>query len=319
MRLLLAILLLAAPAYGQIANPTTASSLGLGTTDSVSFSNVTVGSFPTGSDRGFAGQSSSKQLIMYGTNVTTSVPAFYGWTGFANTAMEAGTARTNLALGAANNVTFSNVTANGNATLSGVNNTATAQTASSASSLMTRGLSDARYSFSQWYTGYELLALDNTTTTLKTLNSGNASGGIFDNQMVTIPNENAKFNLPIDWRTTGQVKVVSYWSDRGATNVGGTNANIAIFCLPLIRTPTNNTTDSGGVSGTQVMTTFTATYGGTGRYYIVEQTLDFATVSGINATNPMQIKFVELQRRGADATDTSTNTIWLSGVHIYVP
>jgi hypothetical protein len=204
--------------------------------------------------------------------------------------------------------------------LGGTLNTAPSQTnAASASSLMTRGLSDARYSFSQWYTGYELLALDNTTTTLKTLLSGNASGGIFDNQMVTIPDGNTKFNLPIDWRTTGQVKVVSYWSDRGATNVGGTNANIAIFCLPCSRIPTNNTTDSGSVTGTQVTTTFTANYGGAGRYYIVEQTLDFATVSGINATNPLQVKFVELQRRGTDAADTSTNTIWLSGVHIYVP
>lgn len=147
----LLLLVAATTAYAQIDNPTTALSLGLGSTDSVLFSNVTVGSFPTGSDRGFAGQSSSKQLVMYGTNVTTSVPAFYGWTGFANTAMDAGAARTNLALGAANNVTFSNVTANGNATLSGVNNTAPSQTASSASSLMTRSLSDNNYLGEFWH------------------------------------------------------------------------------------------------------------------------------------------------------------------------
>jgi hypothetical protein len=194
-----------------------------------------------------------------------------------------------------------------------------AQTADSGTSLMTRDLSDARYSFSQWYTGYELLALDNTTGALKTLNSGNSSGGIFDNQMVAVTEGNSKFNLPIDWRVTGQVKIISYWSDRGATNVGGTNANIAVMCLPWLRNPTNNTASSGGVSGTQITNVFTATYGGTGRYYIVEQTLDFATVSGINATNPLQVKFVEFQRRGSDAIDTSTNTIWLSGVHIYVP
>jgi hypothetical protein len=54
--------------------------------------------------------------------------------------------RTAIGLGATNTVTFSNITASGtlaatgNVTLSGVNNTATAQTADSASSLMTRGL-----------------------------------------------------------------------------------------------------------------------------------------------------------------------------------
>ena len=58
--------------------------------------------------------------------------------------------RTNLGLGATNAVTFSNITASGtlaatgNVTMSGVNNTATAQTADSASSLMTRALTDQR-------------------------------------------------------------------------------------------------------------------------------------------------------------------------------
>jgi hypothetical protein len=60
----------------------------------------------------------------------------------------AGGARTNLELGVTNNVTFSNITASGtfsatgNATLSGVNNTAPSQTASSGASLMTRDLVD---------------------------------------------------------------------------------------------------------------------------------------------------------------------------------
>jgi hypothetical protein len=256
------------------------------------------------------------------------VPAFYGWSGFESTAFSAATARTNLELGATNNVTFSNVTASGtltatgNATLNGVNNTMpNATNAASASSLMTRELSDARYSFSRWYTGYELVGLDNTTSSLKTLNSGNGSGGIFDAQMLALPNEGTKFNLPVDWRVAGQVKIVSYWTDRVATNSGGTNADIAIWSQPFARNPTNNLALPGSVSGTQVQSVFTANYGGSGaaRVYVVEQTMDFATVSGISATNPMQIKFVELQRRGADATDTSTNTIWLSGVHIYVP
>ena len=69
---------------------------------------------------------------------------------FLGGATAAATSRTNLELGATNNVTFSNITASGtlavtgNVTLSGVNNTATAQTADSASSLMTRALTDQR-------------------------------------------------------------------------------------------------------------------------------------------------------------------------------
>jgi hypothetical protein len=186
---------------------------------------------------------------------------------------------------------------------------------------MTRDLSDARYSFSRWYTGYDLVGLDNTTAALKTLSSGSGGGGIFDTQMVGVPDVGTKFNLPVDWRVAGQVKIVSYWTDRTATNSGGTNADIAIWSTPFARNPTNNLALPGSVSGTQVQSVFTANYGGSGesRVYVVEQTMDFATVSGISATNPMQIKFVELQRRASDATDTSTNTIFLSGVHIYVP
>jgi hypothetical protein len=81
------------------------------------------------------------------------------------------TSRTNLGLGATNAVTFSNITAtgtlgvsntatfstnvtvSGNATLNGSDNLMpNATTASSASSLMTRGLSDARYTTSVWLT-----------------------------------------------------------------------------------------------------------------------------------------------------------------------
>jgi hypothetical protein len=221
-----------------------------------------------------------------------------------------------------NPATFSGtLTATGNITMSGTANTAPLQTASSGASLMTRELSDARYSFSRWYTGYELLGLDNTTGALKALSAGNGTGGIFDVQMVAVPDVITKFNLPVDWRVAGQVKIVSYWTDRSATNSGGTNADIAIWSASFARNPTNNSVLPGAVSGTQVKSVFTANYGGVGasRVYVVEQTMDFATVSGISATNPMQIKFVELQRRGPDATDTSTNTIWLSGVHIYVP
>ena len=126
---------------------TTRTNFGLGGTNTVTFSNLQLNSFSSGGSGGFVGRNGT-QLALYGTNVSSSVPAFYGWDGFNNAALSAGTSRTNLGLGATNNVTFSNITASGtlavtgNVTLSGVNNTATAQTASSGSSLMTRTLTD---------------------------------------------------------------------------------------------------------------------------------------------------------------------------------
>lgn len=161
---------------------TSRTNLGLGGTNTVTFSNIQLNSFPGGGSTGFVGHSAG-QLTLYGTNVSTSVPAFYGYDGFNNTAFSAATARTNLALGATNNVTFSNVTASGtltatgNATLNGTDNLAPSQTTNSASSLMTRSLSDARYlpNFSQFLNGrfYYQTAADWMPT--KATNGGTAS------------------------------------------------------------------------------------------------------------------------------------------------
>jgi hypothetical protein len=85
------------------------------------------------------------KLSIATNSVSFTVPLLFSGT---NTTA---TTRTNLALGATNAVTFSNITANGtltatgNATFNGVNNTMpNATTASSASSLMTRELVDTR-------------------------------------------------------------------------------------------------------------------------------------------------------------------------------
>jgi hypothetical protein len=239
----------------------------------------------------------------------------------------ASTTRTNLGLGATNAVTFSNITASGtftatgNATLNGVGNTAPSQTASSGSSLMTRDLSDARYSFSRWYSAADLLYLEQSTF-IPTVLRGNAAGfSPLTAQMVVVLDVNTKWSLPIDYRVGGQVRVVSYWSDRVLTNSGGTNADIAVWTFPSAAQPISNTISNNLTQGTQIKTVYTANYGGTdnSRYYVVDQLVDFGTITNISATNPMQIKYIELQRRGADATDTSTNSIYLSGVHIYVP
>jgi hypothetical protein len=319
---------------------TTRNNLGLGATSAPTFSNINLAIFGSGSSGGFAGRNSGGLFEIYGTNVSTSVPAFYGWSGSANTAFSAGTARTNLELGATNAVTFSNITASGtlsvsntatfatnvtvsgNATLNGSDNLAPQQAASSGSSLMTRGLSDARYSFSRWYGAGDLLYLANTATVITDISRGTDTGfSPIGNIMLGVSDTTTKFNLPVDWRVAGTVKVVSYWSDRVLTNSGGTNADIAVWSTPNKYDTISNTQTNGLAAGTIIKNTFTANYGGTSsaRFYVVEQTVDLGTVSGISATNPMQIKTIEVQRRASDATDTSTNTIYLSGVHIYVP
>jgi hypothetical protein len=428
---------------------TTRNNLGLGATNEPTFSNIQLGIFGSGSAGGFVGRNSGGLFQLYGTNLTVAQPAFYGYSGFANVAFSPSTARTNLELGATNNVTFSNVTASGtlavsntatfstnvsvagslsvgsfttttpstwaldatqtaaatngvltlpsnanvirltnnnaissvtngvlgafyylvnqatnavtisnvggitidgaqNLTLSpnesatlvatgptnvsvaargdltdvalgGTANTAPSQTASSGSSLMTRDLSDARYSFSRWYGANEILS-GAQVVSANPLISGNAQGHPVSATLVTVSNSNTKFMLPVDYRVSGSVKVVSYWTDRTLTN-SGTNGDIAVWTFPFVVEPVSNTQTNGIVSGTQIQSTFTANYGGNPnfRYYVMEQTVNFATVTNISATNPMQLKWVELQRRAGDATDTSSDSIYLSGVHIYVP
>ena len=115
--ILLAAALAAAPAAGQ-----TIKSLGYNTTNgqvvysgtnTLTFTNplnltntVRVGVFGQGGASGFAGRTSGGNLALYGTNVTTAQPSFYGFDGFNNTAFSAGVARTNLGLGTTNDVQF---------------------------------------------------------------------------------------------------------------------------------------------------------------------------------------------------------------------
>jgi hypothetical protein len=66
----------------------------------LSVSNIQIGSFPSGSSYGFVTLEAGQRLQVDGTNVTTSVPAFYGFNGFESTAFSAATARTNLGLNA---------------------------------------------------------------------------------------------------------------------------------------------------------------------------------------------------------------------------
>jgi hypothetical protein len=300
-RLLTILLLLAATAHGQINNPPTSVNI----VDSTATGRAVL----TATDAAAAATAvglGATNAVTFGTLTAELLQVRLG---------------TNLYVGLADDVSefWTDVAVNGNATLNGVDNLAPSQTADSGSSLMTRDLSDARYSFSRWYDANNLLS-GAQNVGVNPLSTGNASGHIVNAILVTVSNVNTKFMLPVDYRVSGEVKVVSYWTDRGLTN-GGANGDIAVWTFPFVVQPTTDTTTNGDVSGTIIKNTFTANYGGSGdsRFYVMEQTLNFATVTGISATNPMQLKWVEFQRRAADASDTSNDNIFLSGVHVYVP
>jgi hypothetical protein len=173
-RLLTILLLLGATAHGQINNPPTsvnivdstatgravltatnaaaaATAVGLGTANDVTFNRVQVGGATFTADE-FSGGNFAITADHALTFASGGTP---------------GATLTNLGLGATNNVTFSNITASGtlgvtgNATFSGTANLAPSQTADSADSLMTRDLSDERYTTSIWLTQFS----DNQTIT----------------------------------------------------------------------------------------------------------------------------------------------------------
>jgi hypothetical protein len=251
----------------------------------------------------------ANQDVLYGTNQNPLLfNSINGQVTYTNT----------NALTFTNQIFVDSITASNDVVLIGASNTASNQTASSGANLMTRDLSDARYSFSRWYSAVDLVYLDNTTGSLKSTSSGNGSGNPISAQGVQIPDSVGAFNLPIDWRISGLVKVVSYWSDRVYTNVGATNATITVQSFPRTSLPIDNTTTNTQNLGTGITNTFTANYGGSGdsRYYIVEQTVDFGTVTNISGTNPMQIKTIQISR---NTNDSSTNIIMLNGIHVYIP
>jgi hypothetical protein len=174
-RLLTILLLAAATAHGQINNPPTsvnivdatatgravltaanaaaaATAVGLGTANEVTFNRVQVGGAIITADD-FSG---GNFAITAGHALTFASGGTPGAT------------LTNLGLGAANNVTFSNITASGtlgvtgNATLNGVDNLAPSQTADSGSSLMTRDLSDARYTTGEMWHAWRMSSYNTT-------------------------------------------------------------------------------------------------------------------------------------------------------------
>jgi hypothetical protein len=142
-RLLTILLLLAATAHGQINNPPTSVNI----VDSTATGRAVL----TATDAAAAATAvglGATNAVTFGTLTAELLQVRLG---------------TNLYVGLADDVSefWTDVAVNGNATLNGVDNFAPSQTASSGSSLMTRDLSDDRYTTSIWLTQF----LDNQTIT----------------------------------------------------------------------------------------------------------------------------------------------------------
>lgn len=120
-------------------------------------------------------------------------------------------------------------------------------------------------------------------------------GSYANSDLLNLPQGVSKIGIPIPYAWSDLVKITSVWTDR---NVSSTPSDIAVW-----------STAYWGGSGTRIKDTFTADYSGTPQEYIVEQTLDFATT-----TKTGLLRFIEIQRRGTDASDTSTNDIYLGYV-----
>ena len=236
--------------------------------------------------------------------------------------------RTNLELGAADNVTFSNITASGtlgvtgNATLNGVDNLAPSQTADSGSSLMTRDLSDARF--------YPLASYWLKAGDMDTYNGAGAGAATWAEvspivNMVTpfsraprvVPAADGAitegiFPIPVGWPAGATVRTTTYFALAPLQSTTDsifirtraywtTNSSI----LTPVRTAMGDVF-SANTGGDQV---FTGT-GTNAEYFAVTNTLTFAT----NA-NP-QNRSIMFGRGGTQATDTATNTIYFIGSHV---
>ena len=178
----------------------------------------------------------------------------------------------------------------------------------------------SRTKWRKWYTSIELVHSDTNTGPLLNTNSANGNGiGSVNAQSLIVTNANNAFALVLPHDISPIVSVISYWTDRNLTNSGSTG-NIAVWVTPQLIKLTTNSDTRTIADGTTIQTTFTANYGGSGlsRAYIVQQELNFGTVSGYpDGNDPLGIKTLRFQRRGGDASDTSNDSINCTGVYVY--
>jgi hypothetical protein len=257
-----------------------ASAIGLGTTNDPTFSNIQLGIFGSGSGGGFAGRNSGGRFELYGTNLTTAEPAFYGFSGFVNTAFSAGTARTNLELGATNNVTFSNITANGIVTAN--DSTATPATnAAAAQGIQWPGLGGSQHAtIYGGYAGAAQIALAVGTSnslsdvatfraTGMTVNSNAAVGGTLavSNTATFSTNVTVNGNISVGSLTT---TTPSTWALDATQTAAATNGILALPSNANVIRLTNNNAISSVTNG--VLGAF---------YFVVNQATNAVTISNV--------------------------------------
>ena len=371
MNRLLTILLLAAAttAHGQINNPPTPSSIGLGWSaltnaqstlysgqatrllgyapeiaasstnptgfNVLAYTNTNGLVIPAnlliGEDQTSGGPRNARNVTVNGA-VTIQYPYSSPTTIYGNNsilATDASTYTNTLATWNSNTVTFAtNVTVGGtlavtgNVTLSGVNNTATAQTADSASSLMTRGLSDARFYplASFWLPAEDMESYNSAGTgNIPWTNTAGIVNMVtpFGRSPRTVPTADAAltqgiYTIPTGWPAGSQVRVTTYLALFG----GGATTNT--FVLQTGGYWTTSTNIIGTVvnaigsmfDGSSLLTTNVAGTGVTNEYFKISNTFSFATNANV------ENRQVFVGRTGTSTNDTATNTIYFIGSHV---
>ena len=322
--------------------------IGLGATDNVTFSNITANGIVNAKNAtlGTATNAATAQGIQWSGLGGAQHAAIYGaYDGVAEIALSVGTTSNALSdvatfratgmtvssnaivggtLAVSNTATFStNVTVSGNATLNGVNNTAPLQTADSASSLMTRELSDTRFYplASFWLPAEEMQSYNSAgagnpewTPTAGIINMVTPFGR--SPRTVAAPDATGRsqgiYTIPTGWPAGAQVRVTTYlalFSGGATTNtfqlvLGGywtTNTNI----ISPVETSVLNT-----FSANSLLTTNVSGTGITNEYFKISNTFTFAT--NANREN----RQVYVARFSTATNDTATNTIYFIGSHV---
>jgi hypothetical protein len=214
------------------------------------------------------------------------------------------------------------VNSSGNATLNGTDNLAPSQTTNSASSLMTRGLSDTRFYplASFWLPAEEMQSFNSAgagnpewTPTAGIMNMVTPFGR--SPRTVAAVDANGRsqgiYTIPIGWPAGAQVRVTTYLAlfNSATTNtfnlyVGGywtTNTNII--------SPVVSAIGSAFEASSLLATNVTGT-GATNEYFKISNTFSFAT----NANRENRQVFVA--RFSTATNDTATNTIYFIGSQV---
>ena len=310
-----------------------ATAIGLGTANEVTFGRVAAGNTSL-STNGFSGGdfavTAGYALTFVSGGVASTTRTNLGLPGTWLTNTDVTNFCTAIGLGATNNVTFSNITASGtlgvtgNVTLSGSDNLMpNATNAASASSLMTRSLSDARF--------YPLASFWLPAEDMQSYNAAGTGNPEWTNivgianmvtpfgrspRTVAAPDASGSsqgiYTIPTGWPAGAQVRVTTYLALFG----GGATTNTFVLQTGGYWTTNTNiispvATAIGSVfSASSLLTTNVAGTGATNEYFKISNTFSFAT--NANVAN----RQVFVGRSSTSTNDTATNTIYFIGSHV---